>query len=155
MTPDDSVISGLIESTKANLKNGPELLPCFFVGYNGGLQVIGAPFGDDAQKDAVASFIKTKAKDADFILFVAESWTIKDQAAAKEYLKNRSDYGHDMSSHPKAVEVVMFQLETRTRCWHAVADILQDRTLGEVKWVQPTKMEGRFSNLMGEKPGLH
>lgn len=156
MNPNDEMITGIVEATKKNMASSDWLLPTFFIGSKAkGLSIIGAPFGNDREKDSTAEQIKKIAheQDADFVLFIAESWTIKDQVAVREYMENRDMYS-SMSEHPKAIEVVVFALETKTRNWQAMADILPNRVLGAIEWRESEKLEGRFVNLLGDKPVL-
>lgn len=158
MTKDHEMVKKVIEMAAVNLKQEELLLPTFFVGKEDGIAIVGAPWGNDSrEKDHAAEEVKRIAKEmkAEFILFVSESWTIRDQEAAREFQNDRRKYP-SVKDHPKAVEVVMFTLETQTGARVGLAEILPGRVMGEVIW-QPKEMhmEGRFSNLLGPKPKIH
>ncbi len=156
MNPSDPLIQGILKTCRQNLKQSQQLMPVFFIGNEDNIGIIGAEFDDPKSKDVCAAFIRKTAeeKKAEFILFIAESWTIRDQAAAKEYMDDMEAYDYSMGNHPGAVEVVMFSLETKTKCWTAMAEI-KNREIGEIEWSETGRLEGRFSNFLGEKPTLN
>ncbi|MFA7278722.1 MAG: hypothetical protein WC100_01345 [Sterolibacterium sp.] len=156
MNPQDPQITAAVDVARKNLKGSQELCPVFILGKGDERQLIGTPFGSDEQKDMVAMLIKIRAQEmgADFVLFVSEAYTIRDQEAAKEFMDNRDMYP-SVSTHPKAVEVVMFMLETQTKSWSGIADIEPGRVLGELEWMLCKDAQGRFTNFLGDKPTIN
>lgn len=153
MKPDSEIITDIVKMVGENVKDSPELLPTFFVGYDDKWDVYATLFHNEEEKDAIASLIKSKVKEknADFVLFVSEAYVLK-CATEEEWKKEHAKYG-SVSAHPNAQEIVNFVLETPNRCWHAQADISADRYMGNVDWNEPTELKGRFANFFGvEKP---
>jgi len=156
MTPDNELITRVVEAARDNLRSSEMLAPVFFIGDDSRIGMLPADFSDDSSKDRMAHVVKELVKQvsAEFVLFIAESWTIKDQDAAREYMENMDAY-NGVSSHPKAVEVVTFMLETKNKAWMAVTDILPDREMGAVEWKESSMVEGRFSGFFGEMQIKH
>lgn len=147
----DKTVSVLVDGARKNLKENTELCPCFFIGHDGELEVIGAAWRDDGEKNMIAAMMKQKVAelDADFVLFIAESYSLKNEDA-QDYIDNRQKYG-SASNHPNAKEVVMFRLETKDKVWSAMADILPGREMGSIKWAETPLADGRFSNFFQKK----
>lgn len=153
ITPESPIIAKIIQGARENVKANECLLPVFFIGNHDGMKIIAAPFENEHEKAMAAWVVKETAKreNADFVLFVAESYTIKDQAAVKEFLANRDKYP-SLSEHPQAIEVVVFSLETHSGRHIGMAEIAKDRALQEIKWSDnTTKTEGRFACLLPNK----
>ncbi len=157
ITPELPMIVTLVSGAKENLKEEEMIMPVFFLSKNDELMIIGAPFQSEEEKLHASQVVKRKAADmkADFVLFIAESLTIKDQIAAKEFMNNRAIYPEGLRGHPKAVDVVIFMLETQTRAWLGMAEILPGREMSAVDWKESPNMGGTFANLMGEKPTVN
>lgn len=157
MTPDSDAMKSIIENTRQFLKVGKTLLPTFFVGNGAHLQVIGVQWATEQDKDIAAATVKKVAKEmnACFVLFVAETYMLSEDAA-KDFMANPQKYG-SVAKHPEAKEVVYFVLETKTKTWFAGADILKDRELGAVEWKpqDPGSASGRFSEFLADKPLVH
>lgn len=154
MDPKNKVVLKAIEAARKNVKTYPELAPVFFIGAGDDLKIINVPFERDSDKHMAQALIKKFALEmkADFILFIAESWALN--CTMEEYEKDKDKYTN-IAGHPKAIEIVAFMLETKTRSWLGSAKILKDRELGEVEWSDGGAAGGRFSNMLGEKPTVH
>lgn len=149
----NEMLNQLIESAKKNLKAHKELLPTFFVGNDEEINIVGATFETDVHKDAVASMIRKLVREmkATFVLFIAESWTLA-QEDTPDFMANRKKYPH-VSDHPKAYDIVVFQLETKTGHRMGTAKITKDRGLEEIEWrdCEVGTMGGRFAHFLGPK----
>lgn len=158
MRPDSEMIQKTIQMIREDLPTMDQVPPVFFVGNATDICVVVADsFNGDAEKDQVAQQVGLLAKKmkADFILFVSESYVLRDPVAAQEYLDNREKYEYSVSKHPKAEEVVMFMLETGTSHTTGLAPVLAGRVMGDVEWTSMPGTSGRFANLLGKKPTIH
>lgn len=156
ITPDSAVIQNIVESAKLNVRLSSQLMPVFFVaGADNTINMVASAFEDDQDKDITAQFVRELAhkEKAKFVLFIAESYTIKDQDAAMDFMHNRHKYA-SVSEHPKAIEVVCFALETHGKQYMAIGEIDKERNLGDVKWSESAEAGGRFTNLLGKKPHI-
>jgi hypothetical protein len=73
------MIQKAIEAAKRNLKLFPEVAPVFFIGHEHDIKIVQMPFDGEAEKQLATIFIRKIAQDieADFILFIAESWSLQ------------------------------------------------------------------------------
>lgn len=157
MSPEHPTVKSIVTGAKMNLKIGPELMPTFFIGTdNGEIDIVVAHLENERAKNMTTAIIKEKAKQmhADFIIFVSESYILetKDKEGAIEEVYEQ--YG-SIKNHPDAKEVVTFSIETKTSQRLGHASISEKREMGEIQWMEPTETEGRFSNILGEKPTRH
>lgn len=115
--------------------------------------IIGGAFVDEKSKDFFASACKLKAREigADLSVFISESWTL-DAASEEDYRKHMRS-NESLSNHPKAREIVCFQIETRTGSWMGRASIKNGttRTTDELSFVKADKMAGRFSGIIPQE----
>lgn len=129
-----------------------ELVPMWFLGKEGEkLDIVATPFKDEREKDMAAAAIKrmVAARDADFVFFVSECWTLFDQEAAQDYVKNRHKYPGGIVTHPKRQECVLFDLQTRSGYYMGSAPVLAERKLGEIEWRSSNdRRGGRFGNML-------
>lgn len=157
MTPESEMIQKIIDGAKMNVKLNAELLPVFFIVNDSTktLEIVGAHMENERAKDMTAKAVGELAKaiEADFIVFVTEAYVVEGLGAADVDAVYKK-YG-SLRNHPDAKERVVFTIETKTRQHTGFADILKNRELGEVKWLEPELVEGRFSNLLGKKPTKH
>jgi hypothetical protein len=157
MTPNSDAMKSIIENTRQFLKVGETLLPTFFVGNGQNVSVLGVQWATEQDKDIAAAGVKRLAKEmsAIFVLFVAETWMLSEDAA-NDFMKNPKKY-KSVAEHPGAEEVVYFTLETKTKTWFASAPILKDRELGEVTWRLQDQgaAKGRFTDFLVDKPVMH
>lgn len=151
----DSLVVDAIKIAREHVKNHDELVPMWWVGGANGIDLVATPFeGPDEHgtKDAVARTIKqmAAAKDADFILFISECWTLQgDEEASKEYMANRGRYPNGLADHPKRKECVMVDLQTHDGTKIGMAPILPGRVMGDISWPDDyTRIAGRFANLL-------
>jgi len=139
----------VIERAKADLKAKDGILPKFFVFKHGQLAIIGAPFSNETEKDAVAEVVRDVAQDADFVIFVSEVWSLSDAEGSKDFMENRSKYPGGVQDHPKAVEKVMIHVETANGGVEmGTATILADREMADVEWTKMDNYKGRFSSFI-------
>jgi len=155
MKPDSLMVLKTIEHVKEQIPTTDCLPATFFVGNETDLNIVVAAFDDDADKEKSAAVVKDLAlkMKAEFILFVSEAYMLKGDEATKDYLANRHKY-QNLSDHPGAAEMVLFQIETATSVRVGTALIQEGRTLGPVEWSPATDFKGRFSSLLGPKPTL-
>jgi hypothetical protein len=90
--------------------------------------------------------------EADYVVFVAESWTIKPEDT-DEFMKNREKY-RQVSDFPRCLECVLFTIETTTTLKMGMAPILEGRVMGDVEWKQADTVETRFQ-FLGPKPVMN
>jgi hypothetical protein len=159
MTKDHEIVQKTIETTKQQLKEG-ELLPTFFVGSEESFDIVCTPFTGASltevalSKDRAAFAVRKMALEnhAKFVLFVSEIWTLEDEDAHEDFAKNRNKYP-DVASHPKAVDAVMFQLETFSGTELGTASIGPHREMGEIKWLPTDSVQGRLTNFLPKRNG--
>jgi len=155
MKQTDEMVQKVVEQARKNLKSSDMLLPTFFVGTSDQMVIVGADWQDDQDKDLVAYKVKRLAHEmnAEFVVFVAESWTM-DSGDAPDFMKNRDKYP-DVHSYPKSYECVMFSIETATSIQMGRAKILEGRVMGDIEWMRSDGSEGRFTNFLGKKPTMN
>lgn len=151
MERDDEMIQSLIEKTRDMVKASPQLAPMFFVGNDNELAMVAATFQDEEQKVREAQTVSSIAMKmgAKFIVLIAESWTLPSEWS-QDYLNNRDKY-KSISAHPKAIEIVLFTLETPHGQEMGMAEIKPGRVMGEVRWQEGTHSSGKFTHLLGPK----
>lgn len=151
ITPEDPLLQKIVEGARTNLKNSEILLPTFFIGGENGVEIIGADFRDDKMKDQVAQTVRRIAMEtrAEFVVFVSEAWSIPPEDA-EGYMKAPL---RRIMDHPRAFEIVSFNIETRNGDLSGIAKILPNREMGPVEWTEiPVgNMSGRFSGFLGPR----
>lgn len=142
-------IGSVIHAAKMTKDGGEELIAVMHLinSKEDSLQIIGAHFNDDRDKNAFVKVCKEKAKDGecDMAIFVSETWMI-DGDAAEEFIKNRQKYP-TVSSHPKARDTVVVHVETPSRLWLGTA-VFANGKLGEMLFVQSDESDGRFTGVI-------
>lgn len=150
------LLKGVIETARANLEYSGSLLPVFFIGNEKTLNVVGAVFCNDREKDAASDAIRRMSKeiDADFVVFVTESWTIAPEHSEEFMLGIRNGKYKRVSDHPKRQEIVSFIIETRLSDCVGIAKIETrsdgSKTFGEVE-MKEGENSGRFTHFLGPK----
>lgn len=148
----DKFITDIIDAAGAAVADGVMVSPTYFIGNDLQKHILHADYSSVEAKEESAMMVRRLAKelDADYVLHVSESWAIKDIEAGKDYQSNQAKYKYSMSNHPKAVEIVIFNLETHDKVLMGFGDIISNsdkRTLGKVSWNE-TEIFGRFSNFL-------
>lgn len=150
MNPNQLILK-IILGVQKDLKEKKELMPFFFIGVGDETHIIGTQFDGEESKDATVAFIKNfiKEKNADWVLFVAESWALraKGKEAYEEYQKQRHKY-KNLGEYPGSKDVVLFNLETRNDGKHmGYADILEKRKMGDINWQKDPRAVGRMTGF--------
>lgn len=156
MTPDNKIIKNAVDTARQLVSEHDQLMPIFFVGSSNDLKIIGADFESEEHKDMAAEGIRKLASlmNAEYILFISEAYALTDQESAKEFYSGDSAY-ESLAEHPKAIEVLMCQLETKEEHFAACAEIKEGRVLGEIKWQRQDVVHGRFAGLLKQKQTKH
>lgn len=131
-----------------------ELQPMAFIGNKAHVGILPMRFTTPETKDIYAEAIRALVKktDADFVVFVAESWTLAiDGQSPGEAEKTYRDWqksGKSLADHPRRREVVMVTYEDRygaTRL--GMLTVRPDRTLAPIEWSEADTNAGRFSGF--------
>jgi hypothetical protein len=151
----NDIVKLIFPGVKLNLETQESLLPVAFIGKGTVYSIVGMPFDSVNSKDAAAMAMKKIAKemDADYILMVAESWTIP-QEYVKDFMENRDKYP-EVASHPHKKECVMFNYESHQECRMGMSDIITTakgkRTINPPIFfpsVKGSSSTGRFTHLL-------
>lgn len=155
MTPHNEVIDQILPVVGRNLADSECLQPVFFIGTfgeDGKVGIFAADMSSNEAKNETAHAVREIVGqiDADYVLMVAESWVYdasKDEAEAQRVAEE------GLADNPLSKEVVMLRYETPTETWTAMADILPERKMGEVKWckVGDGEEKGRFTGFFSRK----
>lgn len=155
MDTTDPVVLRAIEAARQNVQLHEELVPMWFIGSKDNFDMVATPFtGPDEQqtKNTVVLKIKQMAaeRDADFLLFISEAWSLKDAEAIADYTKNPHKYPNGVVDHPARVEVVVVTLETHENNYVGMARILPGRVMATVEWGDGSHRGygGRFDNML-------
>lgn len=137
------------------LPKGDELLPIAHIFGAEGSIVMGFVFRNQHEKELSIQAIGKTAKSvgADLIVTRIESWTVKlENGEYDQFNKDRAaGKWPSLSTHPKAVEVVMFAVDTKDTTWIGTGEILKanaSRQLGEITWTD--QAAGIFTGLLRE-----
>jgi hypothetical protein len=153
-------VKSIVEQTKTVVKMSDQVCPIFFIGVEEdgkiNLNIMQADWGGpqeevNQKKDITANAVQMVAAEmnADFILFVSESWVVEDTAnCGLSSEEMRKKYPGSLENHPERKEIVTFMLETRGKQYAGMAPILPERNLGEIEWKEFDRMEGRFTGLL-------
>lgn len=153
MIPDD-FMDRIIAGIREQVSEYAELMPRFLIGTpKNGLLVVMAPFSNDREKDSVAQLVREMAKehDADFVVFVSESWVVSDDNARKYQEGRAAGKWRQVADCPFKQDCVVFIVETKIGAktgWGMIATTDKKRTLGEVTTRKSDGMSGRFTNLL-------
>lgn len=152
MTKVYELLEGIAEAARMNLKQSGGVLPVFLVGRGTEVIVpIGAMFRNAQEKDKVASYVQKVCHDvdADFVIFVSESYSYIGADAEKMYAK----YG-SVEKIPNRKEVVTIQYESNGVVIGGIAEIVMIdgiKTCGKMTWQKMEKGGGRFSDLLPKR----
>lgn len=159
------LIKTIIHITCDDLKKSNEILTTSFVmnSKTKSITVIVHSFDNNIEKDMnKAMIIKTvKKENADSVLFVAESWMLKDKNTNSEKTSElyqeyqeglKSGKYENMGDHPNSIDVVMFQYECVKGMWTGMAIIKtiskKNRFIDSVELFQGERVSGRFTHLI-------
>lgn len=151
----------ILEQTAERVVTTDPLLPTAFISAGEQLAIVGTPFKTSEEKELSVKAVSELCNrmKADFMIYVLESWMVKitgENAAEVEALKAGQKR---VSKHPNKIEVVIFQVETRTKAWLAQGEIkrLPDgtRQMQEVTWFEGGMTEGRFTRILNKLKVVH
>lgn len=152
------MISYMVKSARENFERDGDLMPTAIIGHSGTgkMEIVGARFGNQAEKEAVFGTIKAmiKKSSADSIMLILESYTIP-QEYVQDFMANRHKYPM-VSSHPKAIDIIMFSYENDVGAWSAVVkvDCKAKKVLDEdVHFMQADSQTGLISGFIPKKEG--
>lgn len=149
--PDDvKPVLVMIEKTWAHAH---EIQPMAFVGKGNSVGIVPMQFRGEDAKDFYAKALRDLVKelDAQWIVFVSESWVLKLEGMSAE--QSRAEYSRWMklhgtlASHPKRREVIIVNYENRHGGKMGMIEIRPDRTLAPIEWQQTDANEGRFTGF--------
>jgi hypothetical protein len=158
----DKFIQKMLPNIREGANSKMGVMPVAFVGSTetGKMGVVrldfsGNTFAEVAKaKDACGNAIRriAQATEADFVIFVSESWTVP-QEHVKEFMDNRDKYP-SVESFPHRAEMVMISVETGTTTWLgkcSLSGVQGDRIVGEPEFFKADRYEGRFAQFLGPK----
>jgi hypothetical protein len=154
------LVEFIVERSRIYLEDGLPIPPCAFLGRSDSVDVtcIDMETGNVQEKNESAFAIKSvaKMKNADYILTLAETWTLQpDKFGMKDEIIKQ--FG-SIDASPHAVNTITMVLETINSDWFASIPILQKddttktRTFG-IPVFEEMRAEGRWSNLLPGKKG--
>lgn len=141
------ILDKVAETSRQAMQQTGSQSPIFLIGRGSDIiHVILATFRNEREKNQMAEAIKNICQevDADFLIFVAESWAYSGEDAEAKIAK----YG-SVSKIPEAQEVVSITYESVGYNVAATAPI-KDKKVGEFDWMELSGV-GRFSNLLPKR----
>jgi hypothetical protein len=154
-----NLLNEVVERARKNLEEHGELIPVFFVGGERGLRIVGATFTSDEEKDKTADVVRSfcREENADFVMFVAESWSVGADKA-DEFKKGLEEgKWKNVAGCPFRTEIVSFMVETKASDKMGYAEIKTvngKKTFGEVEFTE-SQSSGRFTHFLGPKAVKH
>lgn len=147
-------IESCINAARENLAKYGHITPVAFIGRNDKVLPFILPMKLARSNEEAAAFIRQFATNsrADYVFTIMEAWACesKDEQHYQETIKR---YG-SIANSPDGIECVIFQLETYTGIWSAVAEQkpLDDsptrKTFGKVDMCQQVQLEGNLTQLL-------
>lgn len=153
---DKSEILAVVETTKEEFESTGGVSPTFILGYpDGEIELTKAGFENQQEKEAVIGTIKKRIKDkgANSLMLVLESYTIPTEHM-DDFASNRDKYP-TISSHPKAIDIIMFSFDNEHGTWTAVVEVNCSTSKflsNEVNFMSVDQQSGLVTGFIPRKP---